>query len=198
MNSSYGVYIWEKDGKRYLRFLGVDHGAPLEIVAESEKAVIVWQKGHSSYLNRMSGSKYFSPNYRGFLYTVPHKECRTYSGNETGDKGGFELEYTGRAKQVRLDAENKARAWFERANKGEFDALLTPRRFEPEPEVKTPSGNLGKVLWELIQSPQGYAFISDSVEGMTDREALQIAKAALRWEKTCVNLLTTFIERNKT
>lgn len=195
---SYQVHIREEKGivdtkgKRFLYFYGVDFGAPLEILEETDKAVLVWQKGHSSYLDRMSGSKYYSPNYRVFLYTIPQKEILDYS---TGLGRSFEIEYQGKKKQVRTDAENQAREWFKRANKGEFDVLVAPRQDIPKPVAKTASKELGKALWKAIQSAQGYAFISDSCEDMTDAEVLKLAKAALRWEQKCVNILTEFMEK---
>lgn len=55
--------------------------------------------------------------------------------------------------------------------------------------------NLGKRLWAMIQPIQGYAYISDAVEDMTDDEAIQIAMASLERHKQAVSALRQFVRK---
>lgn len=55
--------------------------------------------------------------------------------------------------------------------------------------------NLGRKLFRAVERNQGYAFISDAVEDMTDDEVLEIARRSLEFEKKCVTILEQFLER---
>lgn len=57
---------------------------------------------------------------------------------------------------------------------------------------------LGIELWSKIQTPQGRAFISDSVEFMSDEEVIELAKNALAWEESAVKVLREFLETHLT
>jgi hypothetical protein len=46
-----------------------------------------------------------------------------------------------------------------------------------------------------MEGCQGYAFISDAVEGMADEQVLAIAKNALAWERESVKRLAGFVRR---
>lgn len=50
-------------------------------------------------------------------------------------------------------------------------------------------------LFALMEGCQGYAFISDAVEGMADEQVLAIAKNALAWERESVKRLAGFVRR---
>lgn len=52
----------------------------------------------------------------------------------------------------------------------------------------------GKHLYELIELPQGYACVSDRIEVMTDKEALQEAKNSLSWAENYIKILKREIE----
>lgn len=115
---------------RMLYFSGVDWGAPLEIVAETDKAVMVWQRGHSSYLNRASGSVYTSPSYKVFAWGTPLKNevinPRTNSYHPI-----VEIEYV-RGKGNRETAEKKARECFDRINTGEIEIFQDEQKKQEE------------------------------------------------------------------
>lgn len=48
-----------KDGR--VTIVGVDHGAVGQVLAENDKFIVIKWPGRTCYLNRMSGSRYFSP-----------------------------------------------------------------------------------------------------------------------------------------
>lgn len=53
---------------------------------------------------------------------------------------------------------------------------------------------LGEELWAVIEKAQGYAYISDAVEEMTDGEVLKVAEGALVNARLVVALLGMFLE----
>lgn len=53
---------------------------------------------------------------------------------------------------------------------------------------------LGQELWALVEKTQGYAYISDAVEKMSDEEVLRIAEGALVNARFVVLLLEMFLE----
>lgn len=52
---------------------------------------------------------------------------------------------------------------------------------------------LGRKLWEMVEEPQGRAFISDAVVEMSDREATYLAHSALHFARETVTQLERFL-----
>ena len=60
------------------------------------------------------------------------------------------------------------------------------------------TGNeLGKILFDSIQTAQGYAFISDAIEELnwTPEMVLDIAKNSREWTKETLRTLNEFVEK---
>jgi hypothetical protein len=56
---------------------------------------------------------------------------------------------------------------------------------------------LGKILFELVETPQGYAFISDSIEEMnlSEKAIINIAKNSREWTRESLKVLNKFIRK---
>src|SRR5687767_3359115 len=55
------------------------------------------------------------------------------------------------------------------------------------------SDKLGRELWKAIETPQGYAYLSDSIENMPDEEVLQLAAGAMEWHRESIRVLKKFL-----
>lgn len=53
----------------------------------------------------------------------------------------------------------------------------------------------GTLIWEKIEGAQGYAFISDAIEHMSDEEAKKLAEAHLWHFKRCVVILEKLLNK---
>lgn len=73
---------------------------------------------------------------------------------------------------------------------------MAKRQFQPSTPAAQSRG-LGAALWDLIEAPQGNAFISDSVTDMSDADAIARAESALYWERVAVKKLAAFVRRHK-
>jgi len=60
----------------------------------------------------------------------------------------------------------------------------------------TENDDLGKQIWNQIESPQGYAYISDTIEEMSDFSALVEIERAVAWHKQCVKILNKIIKNS--
>lgn len=60
------------------------------------------------------------------------------------------------------------------------------------------ANKLGKELFELMQGIQGNAFISDSVETLSDERVLELAARKLEWQKEGVKVLREFLKTHLT
>jgi hypothetical protein len=54
-----GLLIRERDGKVHIA--GVNHGVLGIVLAENDDLIVIKWPGHTSYLGRMSGNRYYSP-----------------------------------------------------------------------------------------------------------------------------------------
>ena len=53
---------------------------------------------------------------------------------------------------------------------------------------------LGEILWERIETAEGYSYISDAVAFMPDKEVIVVARAALYFALKVVDILKAFIK----
>lgn len=53
---------------------------------------------------------------------------------------------------------------------------------------------LGKQLWKQIEKPQGYSYLSDSIETLSDEQVYEMAKAALVWHEESAKVLREFVK----
>lgn len=58
-------------------------------------------------------------------------------------------------------------------------------------------GEIGEQIWQLIEEPQGYGFVSDAIEDMPDEEAFAIARGALRHTEQAALRLRQFLTKHK-
>lgn len=54
---------------------------------------------------------------------------------------------------------------------------------------------LGKKLWMMIESVQGHAYLSDTIEEMPDEEVILYAQTALPFAKAVVLILEQFLKQ---
>lgn len=55
---------------------------------------------------------------------------------------------------------------------------------------------LGDQLHDLVEESQGYAYISDGINNLSDQRVLQIAQISLAWNLETVKRLKKFIKAN--
>jgi len=55
---------------------------------------------------------------------------------------------------------------------------------------------LGRKVWKEIETPQGYAYLSDAIEGMTDEQVMKIAGGALPYARQVVRILAKYKKGN--
>jgi hypothetical protein len=56
---------------------------------------------------------------------------------------------------------------------------------------------LGEKLWKQIETPQGYAYISDALCEMSDELVIEVAEIALTQAEKVVRILKKFLKDNK-
>ena len=56
--------------------------------------------------------------------------------------------------------------------------------------------HLGRKLWKEIETPQGFAYLSDAIEGMTDEQVMKIAGGALPYARQVVRILAKYKKGN--
>ena len=51
---------------------------------------------------------------------------------------------------------------------------------------------LGRKLWKEIETPQGFAYISDDIEHATDEQVMRLAGGALPYARKVIRILAKY------
>ena len=63
-----------------------------------------------------------------------------------------------------------------------------------DPATGRPDPQLAHRLFGVVETPQGYAFISDGIEVLSRAEILDLARASLKWTRVVAKTLEQFLE----